>query len=199
MQPSANPLSERYRTYRRRLVARGRHQFIADLQQETAAAARAGAYVFRWSASVRRAEMNLLSPSFGGNWLGCSAGLSKIRRVSTPRRKTKMYLKRLLIASVLPCGVAMPALAADTGVPVPLNAGTMCSKFSVNGHVYAMQSGAPGTSDMWAFVIHSAETGQAVSVATSGDNTYLGTTTNTTCNGGAQWPTAQVVRVPNSP
>jgi hypothetical protein len=37
MQRSANPLSERYRTYRRRLVAKGRHQFIADLQQETVA------------------------------------------------------------------------------------------------------------------------------------------------------------------
>jgi hypothetical protein len=110
-----------------------------------------------------------------------------------------MYLKRLLMASVLPCGVAMPALAADTGIPVPLNAGTMCSKFSVNGHLYAMQSGAPGTSDMWAFVIYSAEIGQAVTVDTSGDNTYLGTTSDTTCNGGIQYPTAQVVRRPASP
>ena len=37
MQPNANPLSERYRAFRRRLVAKGRHQFIADLQQETVA------------------------------------------------------------------------------------------------------------------------------------------------------------------
>ena len=37
MQPNANPLSQRYRAYRRRLVAKGRHQFIADLQQETVA------------------------------------------------------------------------------------------------------------------------------------------------------------------
>ena len=110
-----------------------------------------------------------------------------------------MYLKRLLMASVLPCGVAMPALAADTGIPVPITAGTMCSKFSVNGHVYAMQSGAPGTSDMWAFVIHSADIGQAVTVQTSGDNTYLGTTSDTTCNGGGRFPTAQVVRLPTSP
>ena len=110
-----------------------------------------------------------------------------------------MYLKRLLMASVLPCGVAMPALAADTGIPVPLRAGTMCSKFSVNGNVYAMQSGAPGTSDMWAFVIHSAEIGQAVTVQTAGDNTYLGTTSDTVCNGGGTFPTAQVVSIPNSP
>jgi hypothetical protein len=110
-----------------------------------------------------------------------------------------MYLKRLLMASVLPCGVAMPALAADTGIPVPLAAGTMCSKFSVNGDVYAMQSGAPGTSDMWAFVIYSADIRQAVTVETSGDNTYLGTTSDTTCNGGSQYPTAQVVRLPASP
>jgi hypothetical protein len=110
-----------------------------------------------------------------------------------------MYLKRLLMASVLPCGVAMPALAADTGIPVPLKAGTMCSKFSVNGHIYAMQSGAPGTSDMWAFVIYSADIGQAVTVETSGDNTYLGTTSDTTCNGGSQYPTAQVVGRPTSP
>jgi hypothetical protein len=110
-----------------------------------------------------------------------------------------MYLKRLLMASVLPCGVAMPALAADTGIPVPLNSGTMCSKFSVNGHVYAMQSGALGTSDKWAFVIHSADIGQAVTVDTSGDNTYLGTTDDTTCNGGSKFPTAQVVRLPTSP
>jgi hypothetical protein len=110
-----------------------------------------------------------------------------------------MYLKRLLMASVLPCGVAMPALAADTGIPVPLNAGTMCSKFSVNGHVYAMQSGAPGTSDMWAFVIYSADIRQVVTVDTAGDNTYLGTTSDTTCNGGGKFPTAQVVRLPGSP
>ena len=110
-----------------------------------------------------------------------------------------MYLKRLLMASVLTCGVAMPALAADTGIPVPQNAGTMCLKFSVNGHAYAMQSGAPGSSDMWAFVIYSAEIRQAVTVDTSGDNTYLGTTSDTTCNGGSRWPTAQVVRLPTSP
>jgi hypothetical protein len=35
MQPSAAPLSERYRAYRRRLVAKGRRQIIADLEQET--------------------------------------------------------------------------------------------------------------------------------------------------------------------
>ena len=110
-----------------------------------------------------------------------------------------MYLKRLLMASVLPCGVAMPALAADTGIPVPITAGTMCSKFSVNGHVYAMQSGAPGTSDMWAFVIYSADIGQPVTVETSGDNTYLGTTSDTTCNGGVRFPTAQSVHLPTSP
>jgi hypothetical protein len=110
-----------------------------------------------------------------------------------------MYLKRLLMASVLPCGVAMPALAADTGIPVPDRTGTMCSKFSVNGNVYAMQSGAPGTSDMWAFVIYSAEIGQAVTVETSGDNTYLGTTSDTICNGGAKFPTAQTVGLPTSP
>ena len=110
-----------------------------------------------------------------------------------------MYLKRLLMAIVLPCGVAMPALAADTGIPVPLRAGTMCSKFSVNGHIYAMQSGVPGTSDMWAFVIYSADIKQAVTIDTSGDNTYLGTTSDTTCNGGRRFPTAQVVRLPTSP
>ena len=110
-----------------------------------------------------------------------------------------MYLKRLLMASVLPCGVAMPALAADTGIPVPLQAGTMCAKFSVNGHAYAMQSGAPGTSDMWAFVIYSADIRQAVTVDTSGDNSFLGTTSTTTCNGGVRFPTAQTVRVPASP
>jgi hypothetical protein len=110
-----------------------------------------------------------------------------------------MYLKRLLMASVLPCGIAMPALAADTGIPVPFNTGTMCSKFSVNGHVYAMQSGALGTSDMWAFVIYSADIRQAVTVDTSGDNAYLGTTSTTTCNGGVQFPAAQTVRVPTSP
>jgi hypothetical protein len=104
-----------------------------------------------------------------------------------------MYLKRLLMASVLPCGVAMPALAADTGIPVPLIAGTMCLKFSVKGDAYAMQSGAPGSSDMWALVIHSAEIGKAVTVQTSGDNTYLGTTSDTTCNGGSKFPTAQVI------
>jgi hypothetical protein len=110
-----------------------------------------------------------------------------------------MYLKRLLMVSVLPCGVAMPALAADTGIPVPLAAGTMCARFSVNGHIYAMQSGAPGTSDMWAFVIYNADIRQAVTVLTSGDSGYLGVTADTTCNGGAQYPTAQVVRQPTSP
>jgi hypothetical protein len=110
-----------------------------------------------------------------------------------------MYLKRLLMASVLACGAAMPALAADTGIPVPLNSGTMCAKFSVNGNVYAMQSGAPGTSDMWAFVIYSAAIRQVVTVDTAGDNTYLGTTSDTTCNGGGRFPTAQVVRLPSSP
>ena len=37
MQQRANPLSGRFRAYRRRLVAKGRHQFVADLQQETVA------------------------------------------------------------------------------------------------------------------------------------------------------------------
>jgi hypothetical protein len=37
MQPNANPLSERYRAYRRRLVAKGRHQLIVDLPRETIA------------------------------------------------------------------------------------------------------------------------------------------------------------------
>jgi metal-responsive CopG/Arc/MetJ family transcriptional regulator len=37
MQPDANPLSERYRAYRRRLVAKGRHQLIVDLPRETVA------------------------------------------------------------------------------------------------------------------------------------------------------------------
>jgi hypothetical protein len=110
-----------------------------------------------------------------------------------------MYLKRLLMASVLPCGVAMPALAADTGIPVPLRTGTMCSKFSVNGNIYAMQSGAPGTSDMWAFVLYSADIRQVITVETSGDNTYLGTTSDTTCNGGTRFPTAQTIGIPTSP
>jgi hypothetical protein len=37
MQSNANPLSERYRAYRRRLVAKGRHQLIVDLPRETVA------------------------------------------------------------------------------------------------------------------------------------------------------------------
>jgi hypothetical protein len=37
MQQNANPLSERYRAYRRRLVAKGRHQLIVDLPRETVA------------------------------------------------------------------------------------------------------------------------------------------------------------------
>ena len=37
MQPNASPLSERYRAYRRRLVAKGRHQLIVDLPRETVA------------------------------------------------------------------------------------------------------------------------------------------------------------------
>ena len=37
MQPNANPLSERYRAYRRRLVAKGRRQLIIDLPRETVA------------------------------------------------------------------------------------------------------------------------------------------------------------------
>jgi hypothetical protein len=37
MQQNASPLSERYRAYRRRLVAKGRHQLIVDLPRETVA------------------------------------------------------------------------------------------------------------------------------------------------------------------
>jgi hypothetical protein len=37
MRPDVNPVSDRYRAYRRRLVAKGRHQFIADLPRETVA------------------------------------------------------------------------------------------------------------------------------------------------------------------
>ena len=37
MRPDDNPLSERYRAYRRRLVAKGRHQLIVDLPLETVA------------------------------------------------------------------------------------------------------------------------------------------------------------------
>jgi len=37
MRPEDNPVSDRYRAYRRRLVAKGRHQFIADLPRETVA------------------------------------------------------------------------------------------------------------------------------------------------------------------
>jgi len=37
MQPDVNPDSDRYRAYRRRLVAKGRHQFIVDLPRETVA------------------------------------------------------------------------------------------------------------------------------------------------------------------
>lgn len=37
MRPDDNPLSERYRAYRRRLVAKGRHQLIVDLPRETVA------------------------------------------------------------------------------------------------------------------------------------------------------------------
>jgi hypothetical protein len=37
MQPDVNPLSDPYRAYRRRLVAKGRHQFVADLPRETVA------------------------------------------------------------------------------------------------------------------------------------------------------------------
>jgi metal-responsive CopG/Arc/MetJ family transcriptional regulator len=37
MQPNANPLSERYRAYRRRLVAKGRRQLVVDLPRETVA------------------------------------------------------------------------------------------------------------------------------------------------------------------
>jgi hypothetical protein len=35
MRPDVNPLNDPYRAYRRRLVAKGRHQFIADLPRET--------------------------------------------------------------------------------------------------------------------------------------------------------------------
>jgi hypothetical protein len=37
MRPSVNPDSDRYRAYRRRLVAKGRHQLIVDLPRETVA------------------------------------------------------------------------------------------------------------------------------------------------------------------
>ncbi|MGA8756297.1 MAG: hypothetical protein WB611_08185 [Stellaceae bacterium] len=37
MRPDANPLGDRYRAYRRRLVANGRHQLIVDLPRETVA------------------------------------------------------------------------------------------------------------------------------------------------------------------
>jgi hypothetical protein len=37
MQPDVDSLSDPYRAYRRRLVAKGRHQFIADLPRETVA------------------------------------------------------------------------------------------------------------------------------------------------------------------
>jgi hypothetical protein len=37
MQQNANPLSERYRAYRRRLVAKGRHQLVVDLPREMVA------------------------------------------------------------------------------------------------------------------------------------------------------------------
>jgi hypothetical protein len=37
MRPSVNPESDRYRAYRRRLVAKGRHQLIVDLPRETVA------------------------------------------------------------------------------------------------------------------------------------------------------------------
>jgi hypothetical protein len=35
MRPDINPESEKYRAYRRRLVAKGRHQLIVDLPRET--------------------------------------------------------------------------------------------------------------------------------------------------------------------
>jgi hypothetical protein len=35
MRPDVNPESDRYRAYRRRLVAKGRHQLIVDLPRET--------------------------------------------------------------------------------------------------------------------------------------------------------------------
>ena len=37
MRTIANAVTDKHRAYRRRLVAKGRHQFIADLQQETVA------------------------------------------------------------------------------------------------------------------------------------------------------------------
>lgn len=37
MRSDANSFNDTYRAYRRRLVARGRHQFIADLPRETVA------------------------------------------------------------------------------------------------------------------------------------------------------------------
>ena len=37
MQPDVDSLSDPYRAYRRRLVAKGRHQFIVDLPRETVA------------------------------------------------------------------------------------------------------------------------------------------------------------------
>jgi hypothetical protein len=37
MRPDANASNDPYRAYRRRLVARGRRQFIADLPRETVA------------------------------------------------------------------------------------------------------------------------------------------------------------------
>ena len=37
MRTDPKPLNDPYRAYRRRLVARGRHQFIADLPRETVA------------------------------------------------------------------------------------------------------------------------------------------------------------------
>ena len=37
MRPDINPESEKYRAYRRRLVAKGRHQLIVDLPRETVA------------------------------------------------------------------------------------------------------------------------------------------------------------------
>jgi hypothetical protein len=37
MRPDTTPESEKYRAYRRRLVAKGRHQLIVDLPRETVA------------------------------------------------------------------------------------------------------------------------------------------------------------------
>jgi hypothetical protein len=37
MRPDLNPVSDRYRAYRRRLVAKGRRQLIVDLPRETVA------------------------------------------------------------------------------------------------------------------------------------------------------------------